>query len=145
MLTQEYLKSVLSYDSDTGKFFWIVKKGNKNIGDEAGYYNHGYTDLYIDNKHCRADKIAWLYTYNMFPNKITHINGNLLDNSLKNLRLSECTRRNTSGTKHVIWHKQENKWQVQIRKNNKLYSFGLYNNISDAITAKKLALAKLAA
>lgn len=73
-----------------------------------------------------------------------HINNDKLDNRRCNLRI--CTnsenqtnrgkyKRNKSGYKGVCWFKQTNKWQAQIRKNNKRFHLGYFQNKIDAAKA----------
>jgi hypothetical protein len=77
-----------------------------------------------------------------------HVNGNTLDNTRSNL--NEVTpaenqqnkgrlRNNTSGYTGITWHKQRGKWQANIEVNGSKKSLGLYNNINDAVAARKHA------
>lgn len=77
-----------------------------------------------------------------------HINHNKLDNQKKNLRV--CTRaenmRNysknkssTSGITGVSWDKFNNKWRSQIMFYGVMKNLGRYENINDAINARKAA------
>lgn len=73
--------------------------------------------------------------------EVDHINGNPLDNRRENLRIcthAENTRNkvrknnSSSGFKGVVFHKQTNKWQAQIRTNNKTLYLGLFANKKEA-------------
>ena len=80
---------------------------------------------------------------------VDHINGNKLDNRKCNLRI--CTRRenvwhktklssnNTSGYIGVSYSKERRKWVAQIHLGNKGIYLGRYDNIEDAIAARKEA------
>ena len=138
-MNAEYLKELLSYNQDTGDFFWLVKRSNRiKIGDIAGYVNtyDGYRYINIDNKMCKAHRLVWLYMTGSYPEfNIDHINNIRSDNRLANLRpctQSEnmCNRdktlKNTSGYKGVSFHPETGKWRARIRKNGKTYSLGLY-------------------
>lgn len=79
---------------------------------------------------------------------VDHINRNPLDNRKENLRI--CTQQqnsmnrsvqsnNTSGVVGVTWDKSRNKWMAQIKINQKHKTLGHYENIEDAIEARKQA------
>lgn len=92
----------------------------------------------------------WESVYGPIPNGlvIDHINGDGHDNRLENLRAVTMqannhnrgkTKRNTSGYKGVYWHKQHNKWHVQIMVKWKKRSLGLYDTAEDASRAYEKA------
>ena len=75
-----------------------------------------------------------------------HINRVTLDNRRSNLRIVNKTNNNrnhggfshnTSGHNGVSWHNQNRCWQAQITVNKKYVYLGTYDNIDDAITARK--------
>ena len=144
MLTQEFLKSVLHYDQDTGIFTWAVNKAKRcKIGDVAGYTdNNGYIRIEINNKAYRAHRLAWLYTYGEMPKlHIDHINSSRSDNRVSNLREAtylensqnyKTPKTNTSGVKNVSWYKQLNKWVVSLGVNGKKKTIGYFDDIEFA-------------
>lgn len=80
---------------------------------------------------------------------VDHIDHNRLNNQKHNLRtvtpqenaLNSAPRykNNTSGTKGVYWHKNREKWQVYITRNNKHIYFGCFANKKEAINARRTA------
>jgi len=73
--------------------------------------------------------------------QIDHINGNVKDNRIENLRLATYAENqwnaktrvdNKSGVKGVCWHKKTQKWRAQIKQNKVLYDLGVYNTIQKA-------------
>jgi hypothetical protein len=77
---------------------------------------------------------------------IDHINGNKLDNRRENLRIASRSLNmhnvpkrvtNTSGYKGVTWHKAANKWCAQIMINYKNHYLGLFENIEEAVRARR--------
>lgn len=52
----------------------------------------GYRYIDLEGQTYRADKIAWAYVHGVWPESIEHINGDLGDNRLANLRVPEGTK-----------------------------------------------------
>jgi hypothetical protein len=148
MLTQDELKFKLHYNQDIGIFTWIKSHGTAKAGSVAGCSdNNGYTIIRINKKGYRAHRLVWLYVYGVIPKYVDHINGNVKDNRICNLR--ECTNQqnafnsklrsdSTSKIKVVSWHKNTKKWQARICVNYKSIYIGIFNNINEA----KLAVEK---
>ena len=143
MLTQEYLKSVLNYDQETGIFTWKEKISDKIvIGKIAGSNNKGYIQIRLNKKLYFSHRLAWLYVYGEFPKyMIDHINNNPADNRICNLREAtnqqnqfnrKLSKANTSGIKGVCWSKQYNKWIARIRANGKRIYLGCFDNLEFA-------------
>lgn len=82
-----------------------------------------------------------------------HINRDTLDNRRCNLRIctiaenkqNQDTQKNnkSSGYKNVYWCKEQNKWRVALRLNQKLISFGRYEELEDAIKVAEDARKKM--
>ena len=73
--------------------------------------------------------------------QIDHINGNILDNRIENLRKATYAENqwnakkrvdNKSGVKGVSWHKVTKKWRAQIKQNKVLYDLGVHDTIQKA-------------
>jgi hypothetical protein len=58
------------------------------LGDESADYlgPGGYRYIDIDGKTYRADKIAWFFVHGKWPTDVEHLDGDLTNNQLKNLR-----------------------------------------------------------
>ena len=96
-ITQEYLKSILSYDPETGLFTWLVQKGARAlVGSIAGTIrNNGYLKINIDKQLYYAHRLAHLYMTGEWPkNHIDHINGIKNDNHWCNLREATYSQNN---------------------------------------------------
>ena len=125
-MSQEKLKDILSYNKDTGLFYWRNPPGLKmKIGSVAGNTNkYGYTYIRYNKKLYASHRLAWLYMYGKNPlGVIDHINGKRSDNRIDNLRdvSQKINARNTkqphknnksSGVLGVSWDK--NKWVTRI-------------------------------
>lgn len=87
MLSQEYLKSILHYDPETGILSWKVDRRRVKIGQIAGYLCLGYVAIGIDGKLYKGHRLAWLYMTGEWPkDEIDHINRTKHDNRWVNLR-----------------------------------------------------------
>ena len=154
MLTQERLKELLSYNQETGVFTNLTQRNSHaKKGSIAGTKTkNGYIQIQIDKKIYLAHRLAWLYVYGEFPEKlIDHINEITDDNCIANLRLatnlenqhnaSSLRINNTSGFRGVAWNKLSKKWMATIAINGKNKHLGHFNTAEEAsevyVTAKR--------
>jgi len=100
-ITQEYLKSILEYNQETGIFTWKEREktpgtgGNtfntRFAGKEAGRIDKdGYIAIMIRKCPRRAHRLAYLYVYGYMPIEIDHEDSIRHHNWISNLR--ECSR-----------------------------------------------------
>jgi hypothetical protein len=154
ILTQEYLKSILDYDSVTGIFTWKIRKANWiNVGDKAGRPDKdGYLRICIDGNEYKSHRLAYFYIYGECPKYIDHINLCKDDNKISNLRITTIsenlhnktkTSRNTSGYKGVNYHKPSQKWRATITKDKINYYLGYFDTPEEASNAYKNAALNL--
>lgn len=150
-LTAEYLRSILHYDRETGIFTWKVRTSSRiKLGDVAGSQNgQGYLQVKLQSRLYLAHRLAWLYMHGAWPkDQLDHVNRVRTDNRIANLR--EATNKqnqqnaskrsdNTSGYPGVCWNKQRSKWVARIKHNYKDIHLGYFENLEDAIAARKAA------
>jgi hypothetical protein len=148
-LTAEYLRSVLHYDQETGIFTWKVSTAFAiKVGSVAGGPGHrGYLYIGIRKRLYAAHRLAWMYVHGAWPKgQIDHINRSSADNRITNLRdvsvkQNGHNRRtnsdNTSGHTGVTWRKQKSKWNAYIKHNYKRVNLGYFENLEDAVAARK--------
>lgn len=140
MITQQELKDALHYDPETGLFTWrrtVSSKAPKG-SHPNGVDKDGYLTLMFKGKFLRQHRVAWFYTYGVWPEKqLDHINGVRSDNRIVNLRACDeqdnnrnraVSRNNTSGVSGVSF--QQGKWMVRIRtdKQRRVF-FGYFDDI----------------
>lgn len=165
----ELLRKLLRYDPDTGNLFWrnrdasFFETGKQtamhNCAAWNGRYanteaftsirNDGYKHGQIFNKTYKAHRIAWALYHGAWPKEcIDHINGNPMDNRIKNLRdvsksknqrNAAMSSNNTSGVCGVNWDKRDNKWVARIALGNNRKRLGSFESIQDAAAARKIA------
>ena len=98
-----------------------------------------------------AHRLIWLWHGKELPIIIDHINGNLLDNRIENLRTADVASNgwnskiksdNTSGVRGVSWCNTYKKWVVQLFKNNKKLTarFKDFDEACQFATAKRKEL-----
>lgn len=144
-LTQERLKSLMTYNPETGEFVRsCFRSANAKVGDVAGHLDsHGYLCIYIDGYLYRSHRLAWLYVYGTFPKEdLDHIDTVRTNNRIANLRKADRTfnmqnkRRpsanNKSGFLGVYFHKPLQKFAAQIRINGRNTHLGLFGTAEDA-------------
>jgi hypothetical protein len=123
------------YDPITGKIFGI--RGN----ELKAKHIEGYILL---NNGLLGHHFAWYMTYgNVDFIELDHINRVRDDNRIDNLRIvtSQQNKWNTNA-KGYYFHKNKNKWQSQIRINEKRIYLGLFNTEEEAKNAYLIAKQK---
>lgn len=141
MITQKRLKSLFTYDPQTGLFRReINRQGGKG---KVGTVNHGYLIIGIDQKTYLAHRLAWLYVYGYWTeHDLDHINRNKIDNRICNLRETSraCNMINTghqknnrSGVKGVHYYNQTKRWRAKIKIDKTDRHLGYFNCFVEAV------------
>lgn len=150
-LTAQRLRELLSYDPDTGIFYWRVnRRGRAKAGSKAGTpHSDGYWEIGVDGKAYRAHRLAWLYVHGYTPKEmLDHINRNRLDNRIENLRKSENYlnmrnagpyKQNSSGVRGVSWSDKSKRWVAAIMDRGRNFHLGSYKSIEEAAAARYAA------
>jgi len=146
-LTQEQLKELLHYDSDTGTFTWVDSRGRVASGDVAGSpQSMGYLSIRINGRLHLAHRLAWLYSTGEWPKyQIDHINGIRTDNRISNLRdvtanvNQQNQRRGQSGGKTgllgVSLYKKTGKYRSEIMCFGAIKFLGYFDTAPEAHAA----------
>lgn len=162
------LRSVLSYDPDTGVLTWkwrpreffkddrSWKIWNTRYADKEAFTavveerpNAFYRRGRFAGKTYYAHRVAWaLHTGEWPEGEVDHQNGDGLANWFDNLcdgthadngRNIKLPVNNTSGVIGVYFHKQTRRWQAKIKYGKRQIHIGLYDTIEDAAAARKIA------
>lgn len=143
-ITQEFLKSVLSYNEETGYFTWISSRGRAKQSKPAGYISKkGYVIIKICSFPYQAHRLAWIYVYGNYPSEfIDHRDCNRSNNAINNLReatnaqnlqnISTPRANNKSGFLGVCKCSKTGKWRAQIRTNNAPRQIGVFDTPEEA-------------
>ena len=135
-ISQEFLKTLLEYDPETGIFTWISGNKGHEIGDIAGtVLDQGgktkYLVIHIDGDLYRAHRLAFLYMIGEIPNLVDHVDRNGLNNKWANLRYADKRKNsvnvgvrtdNVSGFKGVSCRsdgKRNKKWRAVVIENGR--------------------------
>lgn len=148
LITQDRLKSLLTYNPDTGEFCWRIKRPRCTPGCVAGTpSHHGYTVIKLDGVSYKAHRLAWLYETGDWPaSELDHINRVRDDNRIDNLRLatrfSNCQNRvkpENAHSKHIGVSRSFNgkRWRAYIDFNGGRRALGVFDTETQALKARK--------
>lgn len=145
----EAVKTSFEYNPETGQLLWKKARSHR-VGKEAGHIAPtGYRTISWRGRSWPAHRLAWIWVHGRRPDgAIDHINGDRSDNRISNLRAvrngdnnRNCAigRDNTSGVMGVRWHRLRHKWHVQIRVNYRSIHVGYFDDMDQAVAARKAA------
>lgn len=145
MLTQELLKSSLSYCPESGLFVWKIKYGRAHPGKIAGSVRKdGYVSIKIDGKQYKAHRLAWLYVNGVWPRaRIDHRDNCQSNNRWDNIRLAthsenmfnrKLNKNNAAGYKGVVLKK--GRYIAYINKHGARHWLGGFDTAAAAAEAR---------
>lgn len=141
----------IGYTSNTNEPFLFDKEDYEKIKNYSWIKsNKGYvvTTITIDKNKTKTISFHRLVTNAPDDVLVDHIKHNKLDNrkselrlvdSVKNEQNSKLAKNNTSGITGVTWHSRDRVWQARIKVNYKYIHLGYFDNIEDAVKARKQA------
>ena len=156
LITLERLRSLLSYNPETGLFTWLVATSRcTKIGKVAGHFGKRYVDIKIDTRTYLAHRLAWLYMTGKWPlDQIDHINLDPHDNRWGNLREANASQNsankialatNSCGIKGVRLNpcSKKNPWRADIWFDGKSTCLGTFATKEEAHAAYRGAAVAL--
>lgn len=161
----ETLRKLLAYNPETGVLTWLMRtpemfagatqehrrswcaRWNKRYaGTVAGaLQTDGYLQVKVHNRPMLAHRLAWAIHYGKWPDCVGHIDEDLSNNRILNLRSTSrqiCQRnqkrhsRNTSGRTGVSWSRVRSVWTAQIKIGEKSLYLGSFSEFDDAVSAR---------
>lgn len=153
-ITHERLLELVTYQPDTGKFFWNVATTSHarkiNPGDEAyGTLNKsGHIVIGLDRRPYLAHRVAWFYVRGVWPSLLDHKNRDPRDNRIANLREATKSqnainggppRNNTSGFRGVSLRCDRKKWCAHIWVRGARLNLGSFDTKEAAALAYQVA------
>jgi len=147
---QGLVREIFDYNSESGLLTHRGARDGVASGSVVGSEDSdSYISVSVLKKTYMAHRVIWLYQYGYFPeNEIDHINGNVSDNRICNLRevsrscnmQNRCKlKNNTSGFSGVKYVKTRRLWSADITMRGKRSFLGLYSNKLDAALARLTA------
>ena len=137
MITQHQLKNLFNYNN--GNLIWKI---GQNAGQIAGYNRppQMYRYIGIEGKYYLAHRLIYLFHYGTLPKYIDHIDNDVYNNKIENLRVCTPTQNslnakksklNTSGYKGISFYQSMNKWCAKTSIDNKVHR-KFFDNKEDA-------------
>lgn len=149
MISQEYLKQVISYNPETG--IWIRLKARRSdfVGIEAGSIKkHGYRVIKIDGIEYMSARLACLYMLGRWPiEEMDHKDTIKSNDKWENLReatRAENTRNRNAKITSIVGLKgvrltTSNKYEANIKIHGTFKYLGTFNTPEEAAKAYAIA------
>lgn len=144
--TQANLLEVLDYDEVTGLLTYKLPTHHKNAGDVAGYPHHqGYLSILIGGKEYLVHRVIWMMKTGQWPDQVDHIDHDRTHNAWHNLRnvpsrtnQMNMSRKASNTSGHTgVRILPSGRYCAYIMVNHKQISLGTYDDVMDAIAARK--------
>lgn len=149
------LRAVLSYNRETGFFYWKEDRRGYGGGVKAGELAGRLRDGYVIIRHCDIDYRAHVLAYWFIRRKdvpegfdIDHEDRNRSNNRWSNLRLltrannihnADPSRANRTGQIGVSWNRKKGRYLARLTVNTKVHCLGEFAEYEDAVKARRNA------
>lgn len=133
----EQWRLLLDYVPKEGAFYWRVTVSPRGVaGTRAGRVNSlGRAQIGYGGRLYFTHKLVWLFETGVWPDMLDHIDGNPLNNSFSNLRLT-TTKLNGQNQRRphgknpyigVSWHKKVKKFYACIKLDGRKINLGKFD------------------
>lgn len=147
-----------------GQFYWLPRADETfsrkvwadRWNDRFAYkpltykaHSKGYHQIRIDGFIYQAHRVIWALQFGEWPTgELDHINGDVTDNRIENLRdvtksinmrNQKLRKDNTSGMPGVCWSVERGMWRVNVATPDRRHYVGQFERLEDAIAARKAA------
>lgn len=126
--TLEELKENITYDYNTGGFYWKTVKSHRKLNKPIGCKSDRYYVVTFNQIKYLLHKLAWYFYYDEYPDfQIDHINQDTHDNRITNLRKTTDKdnsrnkpkrRDNKTGVTGVYFESYTKKYRANIIDND---------------------------
>ncbi len=140
MPPQEYIQSVLEYNSETGIFRWKPRKRDTHHKARifAGTKGKKAIQIVLSTKSYYAHRLAWVYIHGDILTtdmQIDHLNNNPFDNRMENLRIATHAENCSNARK---WQKKQlpkgvskqtisNRYRARLQVGKKVVYIGTFD------------------
>ena len=147
LITAVELRGLLYYSPESGLFTWLIHAGGVLPGSVAGCCNSlGYVVLGLKGKKYKAHRLAWLYTYGLWPAAtLDHLDADRSNNRMANLRcvshshnmqnIKIASVRSQTGVRGVYWSRRLCGYMASIKCEGKNKRQGPFKTIEAARVA----------
>jgi hypothetical protein len=151
-LTRDDWSRVVSYDSATGKFAWLIRPSiGVAVGDVAGSATvQGYVHIRYKGHAYKAHRVAWLMVHGREPQGfIDHVNGDKADNRIANLREASPSQNNMNkvGWNEIglkgVWQASKSTFAAGVQVDGKSIYLGAFRTAELAAAAYRSAAQRL--
>tara|TARA_R110000824_G_C14824220_1_gene637098 strand:+ start:44 stop:508 length:465 start_codon:yes stop_codon:yes gene_type:complete len=132
------------YEPDTGLIFWA--EGTQKAGQQTlkSVNTRGYLHGRFNGEFKMAHWVAWYLYHGHWPKGIDHINGNIKDNRIENLReagpstnnKNTALRKDNKSGQAGVYQSPTGSWKTKIIVDGVVEYLGTYQNLDDAIDAR---------
>jgi len=150
MIGRSQLRKLLTYNPQTGEFFWIRRSGQK-AGHIKPHFNPAKGPRHmikIKGRNFEAHRLAFLYMLDYMPYQVDHKDRDSLNNCWSNLRVCNQAQNNMNraprktnkyGCSGIFFDSSRNQWRAGIGFNKEHIRLGSFDSLDEAIVARKEA------
>jgi len=154
MITQDQVKKLFCYDSNTGI---LTNRIHRSTRSRAGHSignsdSGGYLTTKIDSVQYKVHRVIFIYVYGYLPRYVDHIDGDRLNNKTNNLRQAtfsqnqqntKIMKNNTTGCKGVSWCKKRRMYASRLYFKGKNKHLGYFYDLDVAAQVLRIKRVEL--